>query len=67
MVAKKVGVIIPVSREFLHYTMSDFFNEIQPKIAEAFYKKIDNATLLETLKPHSHNLWKVLFKKLARV
>lgn len=51
MVAKKVGVIIPVSREFLHYTMSDFFNEIQPKIAEAFYKKIDNATLLDVENP----------------
>ena len=25
MVAKKLGVIIPCSREFLHYKMSDFF------------------------------------------
>lgn len=51
MVAKKVGVIIPVSREFLHYKMSDFFTAIRPKIAEAFYQKIDNATLLDIENP----------------
>lgn len=51
MVAKKVGVIIPVSREFLHYTMTDFFTAIRPKIAEAFYKKIDAATLLDIENP----------------
>lgn len=51
MVAKKVGVIIPVSREFLHYKMSDFFTVIRPKIAEAFYQKIDNATLLDIENP----------------
>lgn len=51
MVAKKVGVILPVSREFLTYKMSDFFTEIQPRVAEAFYKKIDNATLLDVENP----------------
>ena len=33
MVAKKLGVIIPCSREFLHYKMSDFFEQMKPKIA----------------------------------
>lgn len=51
MVAKKVGVILPVSREFLEYKMSDFFTAIRPKVAEAFYKKIDNATLLDLENP----------------
>lgn len=46
MVAKKLGVILPVSREYLQYSMSDFFTVMQPKIAEAFYKKFDASVLL---------------------
>lgn len=51
MVAKKLGVIIPCSREFLHYKMSDFFERMKPKIAEAFYQKFDNAVLLNQENP----------------
>lgn len=51
MVAKKLGVIIPCSREFLHYKMSDFFEAMKPKIAEAFYKKFDAAALLNVENP----------------
>ena len=51
IVAKKLGVIIPVSREFLHYSLSDFFSEIQPLIAEAFYKKFDEAGILNINNP----------------
>ena len=51
MVAKKLGVIVPCSREFLHYKMSDFFEEMRPKIAEAFYKKFDDATILNVENP----------------
>lgn len=58
MVAKKVGVIIPVSREKLHYSMSDFFSEMQPKIAEAFYKKIDAATILDVENPFQQSIEK---------
>lgn len=47
MVAKKLGVVLPVSREYLHYKMSDFFSQMQPKIAEAFYKKFDASALLD--------------------
>lgn len=46
MEAKKLGVILPVSREYLKYRMSDFFTFIRPKIAEAFYKKFDEAVIL---------------------
>ena len=46
MVAKKLGVIIPCSREYLQYKMSDFFEAMKPKIAEAFYKKFDEAAIL---------------------
>ena len=51
MVAKKLGVIVPCSREFLHYKMSDFFEEMRPKIAEAFYKKFDDAAILNMENP----------------
>lgn len=51
MVAKKLGVIVPCSREFLHYKMSDFFEKMKPKIAEAFYKKFDEAAILNLENP----------------
>lgn len=56
MTAKKLGVIIPVSREYLHYKMSDFFTKMQPKIAEAFYKKFDAAGLLDIDNPFPQSL-----------
>lgn len=51
MVAKKLGVIVPCSREFLHYKMSDFFEQMRPKIAEAFYQKFDAAAILNLGNP----------------
>ena len=51
MVAKKLGVIVPCSREYLHYKMSDFFEEMKSKIAEAFYKKFDEAAILNLENP----------------
>jgi HK97 family phage major capsid protein len=56
MVAKKLGVIIPCSREFLHYKMSDFFETMKPKIAEAFYKKFDAAAILNTDNPFAQSV-----------
>lgn len=56
MVAKKLGVIIPCSREFLHYRMSDFFEEMRPRIAEAMYRKFDNAALLNVDNPFPQSL-----------
>jgi len=51
MVAKKLGVIIPCSRELLHYKLSNFFETMRPKIAEAFYKKFDAAAILNEDNP----------------
>lgn len=51
MVAKKIGVIVPCSREHLHYKMSDFFEKMKSKIAEAFYKKFDEAAILNMDNP----------------
>lgn len=56
MVAKKLAVIVPCSREYLHYKMSDFFEKMKPKIAEAFYQKFDNAVLLNQDNPFPQSL-----------
>lgn len=58
MVAKKLGVIIPCSREYLHYKMSDFFEVMKPKIAEAFYKKFDAAAILNSDNPFPQSVEK---------
>lgn len=51
MTAEKLGVIIPFSKEFLRYTAKDFFNEVKPLIAEAFYETFDIAALFGTNSP----------------
>ncbi|NYV68140.1 phage major capsid protein [Bacillus sp. Gen3] len=56
MEAKKLGVILPVSKEFLRYTVSDFFNQIRPAIAEAFYKKFDQAALFGVESPYASGI-----------
>src|SRR5699024_5095586 len=56
MEAKKLGVIVPVSREFLQYSVTDFFAQVRPLIAEAFYKKFDNATILGTDNPYTQSI-----------
>lgn len=56
MRAKKLGVIILASREYLTYTWSQFFAEMQPQIQEAFYKKIDQAALLNTDNPFAFSV-----------
>lgn len=55
MEAKKLGVIIPVTKEFLNYTAPQFFEEIKPLIAEAFYKKFDQAVLFGNETPYVAN------------
>lgn len=51
MVSKKLGVIIPVSKEFLRYSVSDFFTQMRPAIAEAFAIKFDQAALFGVNSP----------------
>ena len=53
MEAKKLGVIIPVSKEFLRFTVTDFFNQMRPAIAEAFYVKFDQAALFGNGTPYA--------------
>lgn len=53
MEAKKIAVILPVSKEFLRYTVKDFFTQIRPAIAEAFYKTFDKAALFGVNSPYA--------------
>lgn len=53
MESKKLGVILPVSKEFLRYSVSDFFQQMQPHIAEAFYTKFDQAALFGNNSPYA--------------
>lgn len=46
MESHKLGVILPTTREYLHYKAADYFEMMRPAIAEAFYKKFDMATIL---------------------
>lgn len=55
MEAKKLAVILPVSKEFLRYTVTNFFNEMKPAIAEAFYTKFDLAALFGVDSPYAAN------------
>lgn len=52
MEAKKVAVIMPVSKEFLNYSVTDFFAQMQPAIAEAFLNKFDEAALFGVDSPY---------------
>src|SRR5690625_7985400 len=56
MRAHKLGVIVPVSREFLQYSVTDFFTQVRPLIAEAFYKKFDEATISGVDNPYTQSL-----------
>ncbi len=54
--AKKLAVIIPVTKEKLKDTTIDVFNELKENIAEAFYKAIDSACIFGTNTPFAKNI-----------
>lgn len=56
MEAKKLGVILPVSKEFLNFTVRDFFEKMKPKIAEAFQIKFDQAALFGINSPYKKGI-----------
>lgn len=56
--AKKLAVIIPVTREKLNDTTMNVFSELRESIAEAFYKAIDAAALFRTNSPFAKNIMK---------
>lgn len=56
MRAHKLGVIIPVSREWLHYKQREFFEKVKPLVSKAFYNKFDAATLLNIDNPYTQSV-----------
>jgi len=55
--AKKLAVIIPVTREKLNDTTINVFEELKPYIGEAFYKAFDAACLFGTNSPFTKNIF----------
>lgn len=60
--AKKLAVIIPVTREKLEDTTINVFEELKPQIAEAFYTAIDAACIFGTNSPFATNLMQAVEK-----
>lgn len=58
MKAKKLAVIIPVTKEKLEDSTINVFGELEETIAEAFYNKIDSAGLFGTDSPFATNIMK---------
>lgn len=57
MKAKKVAVIIPVSKEKLKDSTIDVFSELRESMAEAIYKTIDSACLFGTDSPFAKSIF----------
>lgn len=58
MKAKKLAVIIPVTKEKLEDSVIEVFKELEESIGEAFYKAIDSAGLFGTNSPFEKNILK---------
>ncbi len=56
MNAKKLAVIVPVTKEKINDTTINVFGELKPAIAEAFYTAIDAACLFGTNSPFAKNI-----------
>lgn len=59
MEAKKLAVIIPVTKEKLNDTTINVFGEMRSVIAEAFYKAIDSACLFGTNSPFTKSIYSI--------
>lgn len=56
MVAKKMAVIIPTSKENLKHSITEFFSLMKPEIAEAFYKQFDQSVLFGNGSPFKQSV-----------
>ena len=54
--AKKLAVIVPVTKEKLNDSTIDVFEELKEPIAEAFYKAFDVAAIFGTNSPFAKNI-----------
>lgn len=57
LTAKKLAVIIPVTKEKLEDTTINVFSELKESISEAFYKTIDSACIFGTNSPFETSLF----------
>lgn len=57
--AKKIAVIIPVTKEKLNDTTINVFGELRKYIAEAFYKAIDSACIFGVDSPFTDSIYGV--------
>lgn len=55
--AKKIAVIVPVTKEKINDTAINVFTEIRPYIAEAFHKTIDSACLFGINSPFAKSIY----------
>lgn len=58
MRSKKMGVIIPTTKENLRYSVTNFFDLMRAEIAEAFYKKFDLAVFTGVETPYQWDILK---------
>jgi len=56
LTAKKLAVIIPMTKEALDRSRIDVFEELKPYIVEAFHTKLDAATIMGTESPFTSNI-----------
>lgn len=56
MRTKKLGVIIPTTKENLRYSVTNFFELMRPEVAEAFYKKFDSAAFANVDNPYAFSI-----------
>ena len=59
---KKLGVIVPVTREKMEDTTINVFNEVTPYIAEAFATKIDSSCFFGIDSPFARNFYDAIME-----
>lgn len=58
LASKKMAVIIPTTKENLNYSVTNFFELMKTEIAEAFYKKFDQAVFGGIENPYKFSVLK---------
>ena len=61
--AKKIAVIVPVTREKMQDTTINVFSELQPYIAESFHTAIDVACLFGVNSPFAKNIYDAAYNR----
>lgn len=62
LVAKKIGIIVPMSKEALNDSVIDVMNELKGAIAEAFAVKFDNEALFGSANVYENSVFGTAYK-----